>query len=311
MQARQRWARVGGAVRTHPAGKRRARCASARRRTSSRNCAPPAFRPSKWTASRRASLFAIGALPDAMLLFDPRAGAIRAHETAVDARRAHRRGAAPGRCQLDRGRRRLGLTRDVRWSPPQPSLRGLRRGRDRRAGAPARPRGSSAAPGPPAAGVSCSGPRHAAVAVLRDRTRAAGEVVYALDDLGGRYAIGLADVFAYPAIEDLASDLPSGVDVSAQRERIIAYVRRVLVGLDPEPVGEVFRLTTTLPDCPDDGYRSGARGLSSRSRPEPVQVRAGRRRAARSRRDRAPSRGQYSSRYSCRFPVGDVIGEPL
>jgi len=87
-----------------------------------------------------------------------------------------------------------------------------------------------------------------------DRSLTAGEQVYALTDLGNRYAVGLAPVTTYPAVEDLATDVPTGVQLTSQRDRIVAYVRRVLPGLDPEPVNEVLRLTTTLPQCPEDGF---------------------------------------------------------
>lgn len=205
-------------------------------------------------------LFAIAELPDGMLLFDPRAGAIRAHETAAALvahlgsalRRADVSSIAvegdsvalqtsegvhhSGRCVVCAGAGTDGLVRPLGIEVHQ-----LRQAHVRLAfrvkTTPRRP-------------LPC----------FSDRTGAHQEVVYALSDLGDRYAIGLADVFTYPEIEDLASDPPDGVDVSDERERIIAYVRRVLVGLDPEPIGEVFRLTTTLPDCPDDGYRVWSRG---------------------------------------------------
>ena len=87
-----------------------------------------------------------------------------------------------------------------------------------------------------------------------DRTSEAGEQVYALSDLGDRYAVGLAPVTEYPAVEDLASDVPATIDVTSQRERIINYVKSALPGLDPTPVDAVERLTTTLPQCPEDGF---------------------------------------------------------
>jgi len=59
-----------------------------------------------------------------------------------------------------------------------------------------------------------------------DRSGVFGEFVYALSDCDGRYAVGLAEVTTYPAVEDLAADVPAAVDVSAQRARIIAHVRR-------------------------------------------------------------------------------------
>jgi sarcosine oxidase len=87
-----------------------------------------------------------------------------------------------------------------------------------------------------------------------DRRGSEPEHVYALSDLGDRYAVGLAAVTTYPAVADLAGEVPSGVNLASQRERIISYVRQALPGLDPEPVDEVLRLTTTLPDRPEDGF---------------------------------------------------------
>jgi sarcosine oxidase len=87
-----------------------------------------------------------------------------------------------------------------------------------------------------------------------DRRDSASEVVYGLSDLDDRYAVGLATVTTYPAVEDLATDVPADADVSGQRARILSYVREVLPGLDPAPVDEVLRLTTTLPNYPDDGF---------------------------------------------------------
>ena len=87
-----------------------------------------------------------------------------------------------------------------------------------------------------------------------DRRDTSPEVVYGLSDLADRYAVGLATVTTYPAVEDLATDVPAGADVSGQRARILTYVREVLPGLDPEPVDAVLRLTSTLPEYPDDGF---------------------------------------------------------
>jgi sarcosine oxidase len=93
-----------------------------------------------------------------------------------------------------------------------------------------------------------------------DRSGEAGEIVYGLSDLGDRYAVGLATVTTYPAVQDLAVDVPSDVDVSAQRRRIVDYVTRALPGLDRQPVDEVLRLTVTLPDHPEDGFNFYRRG---------------------------------------------------
>jgi sarcosine oxidase len=205
-------------------------------------------------------LFPIAALPDGMTLFDPRAGAIRAHETVV-ALAAYLDGALrrtdvssitlegdsvaletpqgvhrSGRCVICAGPGTDGLVRPLGLTVHQLRQAHVRLGFR-----------AKVTPGGP---LPC----------FSDRTAAGDEVIYALSDLGDRYAVGLADVFTYPEIEDLASELPAGVDVSDQRRRIVQYVRRVLVGLDPEPVNEVFRLTTTLPDYPDDGFRLWSRG---------------------------------------------------
>jgi sarcosine oxidase len=84
--------------------------------------------------------------------------------------------------------------------------------------------------------------------------RAEVELAYGLSDLGDRYAVGLATVTTYPTVEDLAIEVPADVNLATQRERIVTYVRRSLPGLEPEPVDELLRLTTTLPDHPEDGF---------------------------------------------------------
>lgn len=89
---------------------------------------------------------------------------------------------------------------------------------------------------------------------LSDRRGETEEYIYGLSDLGGRYAVGLAAVTTYPEVEDLAADVPAGIDLVSHRERIISYVRRALPGLDPRPVDEVLRLTTTLPGLREDGF---------------------------------------------------------
>ena len=205
-------------------------------------------------------LFAVAQLPDGMLLFDPLAGAIRAHDTVLALaahigsalRRADVKSIAldgdsvrletadgahhSGQCVVCAGAGTDRLVRPLGFEVHQ-----LRQ---------AHVRLTFRAKASPRRPLPC----------FSDRTAAGGEVVYALSDLGDRYAVGLADVFTYPEIEDLEIDLPDGVDVGSQRERIVAYVRAVLPGLDPEPVDEVFRLTTTLPDRPDDGFEISRRG---------------------------------------------------
>ena len=87
-----------------------------------------------------------------------------------------------------------------------------------------------------------------------DRRGSGAELVYALSDLGDRYAIGLASFDEYPEVPDLAIDVPVGVDLSSQRERLVAYVGRTLPGLDPRPVDEVVCLATATPENPEDGF---------------------------------------------------------
>ncbi len=103
-------------------------------------------------------------------------------------------------------------------------------------------------------GFRVNQPSAAPLPCFSDRT-GDPELIYAVSDLGDRYAVGLAEITTYPPVEDLAGEVPAGVDVSSQSERIVAYVRRRLPGLDPAPVDEVFRLTTTTPDHPEDGFR--------------------------------------------------------
>jgi sarcosine oxidase len=93
-----------------------------------------------------------------------------------------------------------------------------------------------------------------------DRRGPSSDAVYALTDLDDRYSVGLAAVTEYPGVGDLAGEVPPGVDLNSQRERIIAYVRRVLPGLDPRPVDEVLRLTTTTPENPEDGFEISSEG---------------------------------------------------
>ena len=103
-------------------------------------------------------------------------------------------------------------------------------------------------------GFKVNQPAAAPLPCFSDRT-GDPELIYAVSDLGDGYAVGLAEVTTYPPVADLVSDVPAGVDVSSQRGRIVSYVLRRLPGLDPAPVDEVFRLTTTTPDHPEDGFR--------------------------------------------------------
>ncbi len=93
-----------------------------------------------------------------------------------------------------------------------------------------------------------------------DRGRQGGEQVYALSDLADRYAVGLVPVTAYPAVADLAGQVPAAVSVAPQHDRIVDYVRHSLPGLDPEPIDAVLRLTTTLPEYSEDDFAVWRRG---------------------------------------------------
>lgn len=94
----------------------------------------------------------------------------------------------------------------------------------------------------------------AALACFSDRRPSIGDVIYALSDLDDRYAVGLSTLTTYPRVDDLAPDVPAGMDLAAQRRRIVDYVRTHLPGLHPEPVDEILRLTTTLRADDQDGF---------------------------------------------------------
>jgi len=87
-----------------------------------------------------------------------------------------------------------------------------------------------------------------------DRSELYGELVYGLPAEPGTYALGIASLEAYPEAAPDSEDVPPDTDVSEARGRIVAYVRRAFPGLEPEPVGEVLRLTTRLPERIDDAF---------------------------------------------------------
>ena len=87
-----------------------------------------------------------------------------------------------------------------------------------------------------------------------DRSGVHGEVAYGLAPDDGSYSVGISALDAYPAPPPGAGEVPPGTDVSAARERILAYVRSAFPGLDPDPVDGVLRLTTTLPGREDDAF---------------------------------------------------------
>lgn len=211
---------------------------------------------------RAAVLFPVAALPPQGLLWDPLAGAIRATDTV--AALAERIGCAPHRTEVSsivvpaneesvEVHTAGGVHRSARC------LVCAGAGTDRLV----RPLGldinqKRQAHLRLAFGIRV--PRSKALPCFSDRSGEAGESVYGLSDLCDRYAVGLAPVTTYPAVEDLAVEVPRGVNVNAQRDRIVTYVHRALPGLDPEPVDAVLRLTTTLPDHPEDGFEVWRRG---------------------------------------------------
>jgi sarcosine oxidase len=87
-----------------------------------------------------------------------------------------------------------------------------------------------------------------------DRSGIHGELVYGLPADTGTYALGIATLDAYPEGAPGSAAVAPGTDVSEARRRIVAYVRSAFPGLDPEPVGEVLRLTTSLPGRGDDAF---------------------------------------------------------
>jgi sarcosine oxidase len=87
-----------------------------------------------------------------------------------------------------------------------------------------------------------------------DRSGVHGEFVYGLPAEPGTYALGIATLEAYPEGAPGSDAVAPGTDVRDARRRIVAYVRTAFGGLDPDPVGEVLRLTTTLPDRGDDAF---------------------------------------------------------
>ncbi len=201
--------------------------------------------------------FSIAAIPAGMLLWDPLAGALRAAETIAAlsgtlGRALHRTEVSSIAVANDLGSVELTTGAGVHRAKRCIVCAGA--GTDRLV----RPLGLSVRQERQAhlrLSFRCRTAPRQSLPCFSDRTGAASEYVYGLSDLGDRYAVGLASVTTYPEVEDLAADVPVGVDVSAQRERIIDYVRRSLPGLDPEPVDDVLRLTTTLADRPEDGFR--------------------------------------------------------
>jgi sarcosine oxidase len=87
-----------------------------------------------------------------------------------------------------------------------------------------------------------------------DRSGTHGELVYGLPAEAGTYALGIASLDAYPEGAPGSDAVAPGTDVREARRRIVAYARSAFPGLDPDPVGEVLRLTTSLPGRGDDAF---------------------------------------------------------
>jgi sarcosine oxidase len=78
---------------------------------------------------------------------------------------------------------------------------------------------------------------------LQEQSGVYGEIVYAAAFPGeALYAVGLAGEGA---------DVPLGTPARPLVDRIVAYVREALPGLDPDPVGVRLCVPTELPDSPD------------------------------------------------------------
>jgi sarcosine oxidase len=81
------------------------------------------------------------------------------------------------------------------------------------------------------------------LAALQEQSGSYGEIVYAAAFPGEpMYAVGIAGEGA---------EVPLGAPTRPLVERIAAYVREALPGLDPEPVGVRLCVPTDLPDSPD------------------------------------------------------------
>jgi sarcosine oxidase len=87
-----------------------------------------------------------------------------------------------------------------------------------------------------------------------DRSGVHGELVYGLPAEHGTYALGIATLDASPEAAAGSEAVAPGTAVSAARRRIVAYARAAFPGLHPDPIGEVLRLTTTLPGRGDDAF---------------------------------------------------------
>ena len=87
-----------------------------------------------------------------------------------------------------------------------------------------------------------------------DRSGAYGEAAYGLAPDPETYAVGIAALDAYPEGPPDSETVPPGTDLREPFRRIVAYVSAAFTGLDPDPVGEIVRYTTTLDGRDDDAF---------------------------------------------------------
>jgi len=87
-----------------------------------------------------------------------------------------------------------------------------------------------------------------------DRSGEHGEAAYGLAPDPETYAVGIGALDAYPEGLPESEHVPAGTDLREPFARIVAYVTTAFTGLDPEPVGEIVRYTTTLDGRDDDAF---------------------------------------------------------
>jgi sarcosine oxidase len=94
----------------------------------------------------------------------------------------------------------------------------------------------------------------AAMPSWSDRSGDHGEAAYGLAPDPETYAVGIAALDAYPEGPPESENVPAGTDLREPFARIVAYVTTAFTGLDPEPIGEIVRYTTTLDGRDDDAF---------------------------------------------------------
>jgi sarcosine oxidase len=87
-----------------------------------------------------------------------------------------------------------------------------------------------------------------------DRSGDHDEAAYGLAPDPETYAVGIAALDAYPEGPPESEDVAPGTDLREPLARIVAYVTTAFTGLDPEPMGEIVRYTTTLDGRDDDAF---------------------------------------------------------